>query len=175
MKREAIETAIAVFEDLESKNREKVDCGAFTDQEERASIQGAAGAYRDAANYLEQEYLDRSDTALPFSEEEYDKLHMAVFPTLRRRDKYGDVGDVVPIEKGKKGKREYIGDAVIVSKETVECSRLNPNFLKFDTQTPERKTARYAKRSLSSFYKNPIEWGEEITLYWLKWVDEDDR
>lgn len=46
-----------------------------------------------------------SDNTLPFSSTEYDKLDMAVFPTIRRRDKYGEVGDVVTVRAGENGDR----------------------------------------------------------------------
>lgn len=110
---------------------------------------------------------------LPFSDNEYDKLSLSVFPTLRRREKYGEEGDVVAITKGERRQRDYVGKAEVVSVEVVRPEHLNPNFLKYDTQTPERKTTRVAKRELSSFYQNPIEWDEEIYLYWLKWVEKE--
>lgn len=52
---DTIEKAIETFLVLEEENREKVNRGDFEDEEERAALQGAAGAYHDAAQYLEQQ------------------------------------------------------------------------------------------------------------------------
>lgn len=46
--------AIETFRTLAEKNREK----DWEDDEQRAHGFGAANAYRDAANHLEEEYLD---------------------------------------------------------------------------------------------------------------------
>lgn len=110
-----------------------------------------------------------TDGTLPFSDTEYDKLDHAVFPTIRRRDKYGDVGDVNTIEHGEYGDREVIGRAEIIAKETITLADLNDQFFCFDTQSANPENAY---KSISKFYRNPIEPTEELTLYWNKWVDQ---
>ena len=109
-----------------------------------------------------------SGGTLPFSDTDYDKLNHAVFPTLRRRDKYGSVGDVNTITHGSKGNRDELGQAEIIAKETVTLEELNWQFFKFDTQS---ETLEGAFESINSFYQNPIERDEELTLYWNRWVD----
>jgi len=111
-----------------------------------------------------------SDGVLPFSDTEYDKLDRAVFPTLRRRDKYGEVGDVNTIEHGPQQNREVIGRAEIIAKETVTLGELNNQFVKFDTQT---ETVEGAFKAINQFYKNRITSDEELTLYWNRWVDHE--
>jgi hypothetical protein len=103
---------------------------------------------------------------LPFSDD-YDKLDRAVFPTVRRRDKYGDVGDEVVVVQGSKGDREEIGLAKIITKEIVTLHDIEGPFLRFDTQSDSDKEA---SESLNQFYRNPIEPDESLTLYWLRWV-----
>jgi hypothetical protein len=104
---------------------------------------------------------------LPFSSKEYDKLDRAVFPTIRRRDKYGDVGDVNTVIAGEKGDREVLGDAEIIAKEKVTLKELMGPFIWFDTQSYSDAAAR---TSINRFYQTPIEMEEELTLYWNKWV-----
>lgn len=111
-----------------------------------------------------------SNGTLPFSHTDYDKLHHAVFPTLRRRDKYGDVGDVNEVMVGPKGNRESWGNAQIIAKETVTLLDLNNELFKYDTQA---ETMAEGKETINAFYRNNIGAEEEITLYWNKWVDND--
>lgn len=111
-----------------------------------------------------------TDGTLPFSATDYDKLDRAVFPTIRRRDKYGDVGDVNTIIHGSQGRRERLGEAEIVAKETVTLAGLNRQFLKFDTQS---ETLREAYDTINKFYTNPIMRDEALTLYWNKWVSRE--
>jgi hypothetical protein len=105
---------------------------------------------------------------LPFSHTDYDKLDRAVFPTVRRRDKYGDVGDVNTVRVGEYGDREAVGTAEIIAKETVPLEELMGPFLRFDTQSD---TDAEALDTINEFYRNPIEMDEELTLYWNQWVD----
>lgn len=108
---------------------------------------------------------------LPFSDTDYDKLDRAIFPTVRRRDKYGDVGDVRPVEYGPRGDREVIGRAEVLAKETVALTDLMGPFLRFDTQSD---TDAAAVDSINEFYRNPIDSDEDLTLYWNGWVERAD-
>lgn len=111
-----------------------------------------------------------TDGVLPFSDVEYSKLQYSVFPTLRRRDKYGDVGDTNTITHGPKGDREELGTARIVAKETVcmEDERFTDAFFKFDT---ESESWDEAYDSINRFYTKLIEPDEELTLYWSCWTE----
>lgn len=111
-----------------------------------------------------------TDGTLPFSETEYDKLDRAVFPTIRRRDKYGEVGDVNTITHGLQGDRDVIGKAEVIAKETVTLEELRGPFLRFDTQSD---TDAQAVESINEFYRDPIGKVEPLTLYWNKWVDHE--
>lgn len=115
-------------------------------------------------------------TVLPFSHRHYHKLRLAVFPTLRRRDKFGSVGDKVAINVGEQHKRDRAGEARIVAKETIAVRDLSTAFLCFDTETSVIGSARRAeaRESLNSFYQTPIEDDEQITLYWLRWTHRVD-
>lgn len=110
-----------------------------------------------------------TDGTLPFSDTDYSKLDRKVFPTIRRRDKYGDVGDVNDITHGPVGNRETIGRAEIVAKETVTLEELSDQFLMRDT---ESMSASESVISINSFYSKPIGSDEGLTLYWNRWVDE---
>jgi hypothetical protein len=112
-----------------------------------------------------------SNGTLPFSDTDYDKLNHAVFPTIRRRDKYGDVGDVNTIMHGEKGKRDKLGEAEIIAKETITLNELNNQFFKFDTQETSYKSAL---DSINKFYRNNIGMDEELTLYWNRWVNHGE-
>jgi len=105
-------------------------------------------------------------TVLPFSDTDYDKLKRAVFPTIRRRDKYGDVGETVTVEHGPRGNREEIGQAEIIAKEKEAYNKLGGAFLRFDTQS---STASEAYNHINEFYQKPIQPREELTVYWLRW------
>jgi hypothetical protein len=107
---------------------------------------------------------------LPFSNVQYDKLNRAVFPTLRRRDKYGDVGTINTITHGKRGERVELGEAEIIAKEKVTLQELNDQFVQFDTQSVDYKEAM---DTINHFYKNPIAQNEELTLYWNRWVNHE--
>jgi hypothetical protein len=108
-----------------------------------------------------------TDGTLPFSKTDYDKLHRAVFPTIRRRDKYGDVGDVNTITHGQRGDRDVIGTAEIIAKETATLDDLRGPFLRFDTQSD---TDDEAVTSINKFYRDPIGEDEPLTLYWSRWT-----
>jgi hypothetical protein len=116
----------------------------------------------------------QDDIELPFSSH-YWKHDLSVFPTIRRRDQYGDEGDVVAVTVGDYGEREEVGEAKIVAKEQITIIDLPTPFLAFDTNTrieDPGDTRDEAKASLNSFYENPIDnTGEWLTLYWLRWVD----
>jgi len=111
-----------------------------------------------------------SDGTLPFSTTDYDKLDRAVFPTIRRRDKYGDVGDVNTVVAGPRGDREPLGEAEIIAKETVAVRDIKGPFFWFDTQSSSNGEAY---KSINKFYRNDIEPDEELTLYWNKWVGRE--
>jgi len=113
-----------------------------------------------------------SNKALPFSHTDYDKLQHPVFPTIRRRDKYGDVGDVRPVIVGSKGDRETWGEAEVIAKETVTIKELNDNFFCWDTQAREFDGAM---ESINKFYRNAITMDEELTLYWNRWVTTNEQ
>lgn len=119
--------------------------------------------------------MTNTQTVLPFSDKPYRKLDRDVFPTLRRRDQYGDRGDVVIVEHGPTYDREVIGQARIVAKETVMIEELPTAFLAYDTNVSAERcgpTSRHkAHDSINSFYQNPIEPDERITLYWLLWEE----
>lgn len=105
---------------------------------------------------------------LPFSSKDYSKHDFQIFPTIRRRDKYGVIGTVVSVEAGPQGEREEIGKAEIIAKEEVTLGSLPTAFLLHDTESTTREEA---EESLQSFYRNPIEEDEALTLYWLAWVE----
>jgi len=113
-----------------------------------------------------------TDGTLPFSSTEYDKLEHAVFPTIRRRDKYGDVGDVNEIRAGERGSRVLLGTAEIVAKEMITLGELNRELFKYDTQSD---AAGEAWESINKFYRNPIGEDEPLTLYWNRWVDKENQ
>ena len=69
------------------------------------------------------------DGELPFSHE-YAKHDRAVFPTIRRRDKFGDVGETVEVTADD----EKLGDAEIVAKETVRFGDLPTWLLCYDCE-----------------------------------------
>jgi hypothetical protein len=107
---------------------------------------------------------------LPFSHTDYDKLDRKVFPTVRRRDKFGDVGDINTVRVGARWDREDVGEAIIIAKETVTLQELTGPFIQFDTQS---ETTARALETINEFYRNPIEMDEELTLYWNKWVNDE--
>ena len=107
---------------------------------------------------------------LPFSHKGYTKLEMAVFPTVRRRDKYGDVGDTVSVEVGERGEREKWGEAEIVAKNEWLLGEIPDKFLLYDT---ESGIIGEARDSIQSFYRTPLEHDEPMTVYWLRWTDRD--
>lgn len=109
---------------------------------------------------------------LPFSETDYEKLQYDVFPTIRRRDKYGYEGELVTITHGKRGSRIELGTARIISKQTITLSELTNRFLCYDTQS---RTLTESVESLNSFYQNAIDPEEELTLYWNQWVNRVDE
>jgi len=111
-----------------------------------------------------------TDGTLPFSSTEYDKLGYSVFPTIRRRDKYGDVGDVNEIRAGERGERITLGRAKIIGKDTVTVDGMNHRLLEFDTNATDMTEAW---ELLNSFYRNEIDPHETLTLYWNVWVDKE--
>jgi len=111
-----------------------------------------------------------SNNTLPFSHSDYDKLTHPVFPTIRRRDKYGDVGTINDVEVGDYGNREVIGQAEIIAKETVTLDDLSDELFMWDTDS---ESVSEATESINEFYQNPIEPDEELTMYWNKWVDQE--
>lgn len=116
------------------------------------------------------------DGELPFSHE-YAKHDRVVFPTIRRRDKFGDVGDVVAVT----GDNEKLGDAEIVAKETVQFRDLPTWLLCYDCGVPKVTTNNdadfraAAHDSLSGFYQNGIKMDEPLTMYWLRWVGDSEQ
>jgi len=113
-----------------------------------------------------------SNGTLPFSSTEYDKLDHAVFPTIRRRDKYGDVGDVNEVRAGEKGRRVLLGTAEIIAKETVTVGSINTGLLLFDTDTNSEIDAL---ELINSFYTNEVTRDEPLTLYWNRWLDKENK
>jgi len=113
-----------------------------------------------------------TDGTLPFSSTEYDKLDYDVFPTIRRRDKYGRVGDVNEVKAGERGNRRLLGTAEIIAKETVTINSLNSELFKFDTDT---NTVAQAQELVNQFYTDPIGKTESLTLYWSRWIDKENQ
>jgi len=109
---------------------------------------------------------------LPFSSTEYDKLDHAVFPTIRRRDKYGDVGDVNEVRAGERGRRVLLGTAEIIAKEIVKVESLNKQLFKYDTNTNSKTSGL---QLINSFYTNDISEDEPLTLYWNRWIDKENQ
>ena len=103
---------------------------------------------------------------------EYDKLDYMVFPTIRRRDKYGDVGDTNEVIAGPRGERRTLGRAEIIAKDTVTMASLNNQLFMFDTDTTHYDDA---VNLINSFYSDDVENGEELTLYWNRWVDRENQ
>jgi len=118
---------------------------------------------------------------LPFSHTDYDKIQHPVFPTIRRRDKYGDVGDIREVIVGPKGDRDTWGKAKVIAKETVTPQELPTSFLCWDTDTEIRPEKNYkpnrqrATDTLNEFYRNRIQIDEELTLYWNQWVETNEQ
>ena len=110
---------------------------------------------------------------LPFSKH-YAKHERAVFPTIRRRDKFGNFGDFVIVVAGPRNDRERIGLAKIIEKETVTLADLPTPLLCYDCDVLELDTAfdvrEEARNHLDSFYRMGIEEDEDLTLYWLQWM-----
>jgi len=122
------------------------------------------------------------DGELPFSHG-YAKHDRVVFPTIRRRDKFGDVGDVVAVTVGQRGETDELGAAEIVAKETVQFRNLPTWLLCYDCEiSPDSETPNLngdlraaAHDSLSGFYQNDIEMDEPLTMYWLRWVGDSEQ
>ena len=106
--------------------------------------------------------------ALPFSHA-YGKLNRSVFPTIRRRDKFGSVGDLVSVTLGERGNRENVGVAEIIGKESERWDALSDRFVTYDTDTENREGAT---KTINSFYRHPISDDEHLTIYWCKWVSQ---
>ena len=98
-------------------------------------------------------------TELPFSHQ-YEKLEHPVFPTIRRRDKYGEVGDRVTVTVG----HDKLCEAEIIAKEKRCIGNMSKEFLCYDTDTDSEEAAEGV---LNSFYRNPIRVTEELTQYVL--------
>lgn len=113
-----------------------------------------------------------SKGTLPFSSTDYDKLKHDVFPTIRRRDQYGDIGDVNTVVAGPRGKRQTLGQAEIIAKETATLKELNNQFLMFDTNTTDYSSAI---ELINSFYRDEIGENEELTIYWNRWTNKEDK
>ena len=109
-----------------------------------------------------------SENILPFSSTDYDKLDRKVFPTIRRRDKYGDIGTINEIRAGRRGNRDSLGKAEIIAKETITIEEIRGPFFQWDTNVDDDKLAY---ESINRFYQNPIEKDEPLTLYWNRWVE----
>lgn len=107
---------------------------------------------------------------LPFQDGSNSKLNFAVFPTVRREDKFGDVGTINDVED--RSEDEVIGQAQIVAKETVclNDDRFTDEFFAFDTDT---RNFDEAFDSLCDCYDSAIEPDEELILYWNRWVDHE--
>jgi hypothetical protein len=100
---------------------------------------------------------------LPFSHD-YPKLHEKLFPTLRRRDKFGDVGDTVTVTVD----GEKVGAARIIAKETRAWKNMSTEFVTHDTDSEDRDAAL---DSINEFYRNPVEPSEELTQYVCIWLE----
>lgn len=107
------------------------------------------------------------ETVIPFSGKDYIKHKHPVFPTIRREDKFGDVGDVLTVEKDDGEDQWKMGKVEIVAKDKQYLLALSSQFLSFDTNL---QTPAHAVRSIQSFYDDPIDPDEKFVIYWLKWV-----
>jgi len=113
---------------------------------------------------------------LPFSHE-YAKHDRVVFPTIRRRDKFGDVGDVVTVTADD----EKLGDAEVVAKETVTFNDLSTWLLCHDCDVSKATTdsdvdlREAAYSHINNFYRNSIGMSESLTMYWLRWVGDSEQ
>jgi len=115
-----------------------------------------------------------TDGELPFSHE-YAKHDRAVFPTIRRRDKFGDVGETVEVTAD----GEKLGDAEVVAKETVRFGDLPTWLVCYDCDVDvsdwsgELRDAAYDH--INNFYRISIGMDEPLTMYWLRWVGDSDQ
>jgi len=105
-------------------------------------------------------------TEVPFSYL-YPKLMHPVFPTLRRHDRFGEVGE--PVEVMVKPTC-YSAEAEVVSKEQRKWVDMTTHLLTYDTDTETREEAL---EHINQWYQNPITPGEELNLYLLKWTEAD--
>lgn len=90
---------------------------------------------------------------------DYPKLDKDCFTTIRRRDKGLKVGQSYPIKSPSKKFR-----AVLTNKVQVRLTDIPDNILFFDTNTTSREDAY---NLLNSFYKNPLNPQEEVTLFYF--------
>jgi len=103
-------------------------------------------------------------TELPFSYL-YPKLMHPVFPTLRRYDRFGSVGDVVRVRVKP---LEYTAEAEVLAKSKRTWADMGEHFVTYDTATDTREGA---EDHINQWYRNPIKDTEDLTLYTLKWMD----
>jgi len=105
-------------------------------------------------------------TNLPFSYL-YPKLMHPVFPTLRRHDRFGEVGESVEVMVKPTG---YSAEAQVLTKEKWRWMDMPDHLLTYDTDTETREEAL---EHINQWYQNHINRDEELNLYLLKWVDPD--
>ncbi|KXB01847.1 hypothetical protein AKJ43_03010 [candidate division MSBL1 archaeon SCGC-AAA261D19] len=98
---------------------------------------------------------------LPFSHRNYLKLFHPLFCTIRRRDKYPDVGESVTISTPEE---EYEG--IVAFKLRKKLKDVPTDLLRYDTARTDKipETREEAKSVLSSFYRKSIEEDEELTV-----------
>lgn len=107
---------------------------------------------------------------LPFSSY-YPKLQLYVFPTIRRRDKYGNIGGIKDIKIGQPNNRTHIGYSQIIEKHTVTLEEIDPRLLMYDTDSDSFDEA---VKSINRFYRDPIEMDETLYMWWNRWIERDN-
>ncbi len=105
-----------------------------------------------------------TEDVIPFSNAFYKKFEHPLMCTIRRRDKYGYVGDKKTIEP-KNGPNKEV---MIVGKEKKKLKNIPTRFLLYDTSTPEPLSNRKeAKDYINQFYRKPLKPNEELIIYFL--------
>lgn len=112
-----------------------------------------------------------TEDVMPFSHY-YKKFEHPLLCTIRRRDKYGDIGDKLPIKTNRKERGGYAGVFKIVGKEKRKLKNIPTKLLVYDTTTKAKngdynkpKNRKEAIDFVNQFYRKPLEPDEELTIY----------
>lgn len=105
-----------------------------------------------------------SNMVIPFSDR-YIKLQNDIFPTIRRTDRYGSVGDVVEVHVRPTDERF---DARIMAKQSITLNSIPDEFLVYDTRPyngfGEDWSFEDAVEKINGFYSNEIRENEKLVL-----------